>query len=120
MQMAKSKLYRMPLSTKVVSIDIKKELAKMAKVCAGCSMRHIFKPEEELVELDQDGIELTSYHINCAPSHAVATPMQFIRAGYDKERAQVLADRANDRKFALREELERSVMVDEPINLEVS
>jgi hypothetical protein len=114
MQMAKGKLYRMPLSktemTEVELLDIEEEKRIMAKVCAGCSMRHILDPEHEVVELDDEGVPLTSYHIDCATkmqlSHVKATPLQFMQKGFSKEEAEKRADKVNNRRFVAMTEFE--------------
>jgi hypothetical protein len=70
-------------------------------VCAKCSMRHIFKPEEAMIEFDEDGRALRVYHVNCMPDAGKlpATALQFTLAGYDPEMAEKMAERENQRRF---------------------
>jgi hypothetical protein len=70
-------------------------------VCAKCSMRHIFKPEEAMVEFDEDGRALRVYHVNCMPDAGKlpATALQFTLAGYDPEMAEKMSERENGRRF---------------------
>jgi hypothetical protein len=88
----------------------------VAKVCFGCSMRHIFDAMHELVELNEEGEAFRVYHVDCAPKTAIATPLQFVQRGYGVEEAERLAEKANNRRFQRGEDYEKELAVQEEAN----